>query len=139
MNNLCVECGNKAEENHHVIPRVLGGTFTVPLCSICHGLVHGLLGRGSHGELTRKGLDRKIVAELAYIWFHMIVENYTLDQVVVKSGLSKSKVKARLKRVNEMDVEWQKELFTEIVGDFSLATYKLYRRLNDGSDNYGQE
>jgi hypothetical protein len=37
----CFECGsNDTIENHHVVPRVLGGTKTIPLCVKCHGLVH---------------------------------------------------------------------------------------------------
>ncbi len=40
MNNLCFECDGPAEYNHHVIPQILGGTKTVPLCGTCHSLVH---------------------------------------------------------------------------------------------------
>jgi hypothetical protein len=39
----CFECG--ATDNlhsHHVVPRSLGGTKTIPLCERCHGLVHSL-------------------------------------------------------------------------------------------------
>lgn len=36
----CFECGNPADHNHHVVPRIFGGTKTVPLCVLCHGLVH---------------------------------------------------------------------------------------------------
>ena len=38
--NTCFECGNLAEENHHVVPKSLGGTKTIPLCTLCHGKVH---------------------------------------------------------------------------------------------------
>ena len=40
MTAACFECGAPAEHNHHVIPRSLGGTKTIPLCERCHGLVH---------------------------------------------------------------------------------------------------
>ena len=41
MKGFCFECENFENiENHHVVPRVLGGTKTVPLCIKCHGLVH---------------------------------------------------------------------------------------------------
>ena len=40
MSNVCFECGAPAEHNHHVVPKVLGGNKTVPLCTKCHGLVH---------------------------------------------------------------------------------------------------
>jgi hypothetical protein len=37
----CFECGKPAGHRHHVIPKSLGGTKTVPLCVECHGKVHG--------------------------------------------------------------------------------------------------
>lgn len=36
----CFECGAPAEHDHHVIPRSLGGTKTIPLCEKCHAKVH---------------------------------------------------------------------------------------------------
>ena len=36
----CFECGDAAQANHHVVPKVLGGTQTIPLCLKCHGKVH---------------------------------------------------------------------------------------------------
>ena len=37
----CFECGEtKNLQHHHVVPRSLGGTKTIPLCERCHGLVH---------------------------------------------------------------------------------------------------
>jgi len=38
----CFEC-DKTENlyNHHVVPRIKGGTKTIPLCEECHGKVHG--------------------------------------------------------------------------------------------------
>jgi hypothetical protein len=36
----CFECGQPAHHRHHVVPEVLGGTQTVPLCESCHGKVH---------------------------------------------------------------------------------------------------
>lgn len=38
----CFECEAEAVTGHHVIPRSLGGTKTVPLCARCHAKVHGL-------------------------------------------------------------------------------------------------
>jgi hypothetical protein len=38
----CFECGsNENIDFHHIIPVVLGGLMTIPLCVICHGKVHG--------------------------------------------------------------------------------------------------
>jgi hypothetical protein len=39
--NECFECGAAAQHHHHVVPRSLGGTKTVPLCALCHGKAHG--------------------------------------------------------------------------------------------------
>ena len=39
---LCFECGNNAEEEHHVIPRSLGGSNTIPLCKDCHKKAHNI-------------------------------------------------------------------------------------------------
>lgn len=58
----CFECGNPATENHHVIPKSLGGTKTVPLCSSCHMKIHGLDNTRraeSHIENTKRGLGAK--------------------------------------------------------------------------------
>lgn len=52
----CFECGEKAFHYHHVVPTVLGGTKTLPLCEKCHGLVHdkNFL---NHKQLTKTGLE----------------------------------------------------------------------------------
>ncbi len=38
----CFECDQPAAHQHHVVPRLRGGTRTVHLCEQCHGLVHDL-------------------------------------------------------------------------------------------------
>ena len=41
--NICFECGNNENIHmHHVVPQVLGGARTLPLCDKCHGKVHGI-------------------------------------------------------------------------------------------------
>ena len=38
---ICFECGGSEHiHQHHVIPKSLGGTKTIPLCETCHGKVH---------------------------------------------------------------------------------------------------
>lgn len=55
----CFECGAPAQHDHHVVPRSLGGTRTVPLCRICHGRAHGReRGFRPTNELTRDALLR---------------------------------------------------------------------------------
>lgn len=36
----CFECGGEAIHQHHVVPRSVGGTKTIPLCSECHRAAH---------------------------------------------------------------------------------------------------
>lgn len=39
--NICFECGSIEKiQNHHVVPKILGGTKTIPLCTSCHSKVH---------------------------------------------------------------------------------------------------
>ena len=55
----CFECD--ATENlhhHHVVPRSLGGTKTIPLCERCHGLVHSK-DFTSTSALTSKAMQKK--------------------------------------------------------------------------------
>ena len=65
MNNIliinldkCFECGGDMDEMHHVIPKVRGGKKTIPLCSKCHGLAHGIHRKGRHGDLIREGAKK---------------------------------------------------------------------------------
>lgn len=55
----CFDCDSVNDiHQHHVVPRSLGGTRTVPLCSRCHGLVHGRdMTRGA--VLARQALAHK--------------------------------------------------------------------------------
>lgn len=52
----CYECGRPATHRHHVVPRVLGGTQTVDLCSECHPKAHGKAGHWNTSQLTKEGL-----------------------------------------------------------------------------------
>ena len=61
MNYKCFECGtSECIQHHHIIPRSLGGTKTIPLCSICHGKAHGIKRNKQIdiGRLTKEGLMR---------------------------------------------------------------------------------
>lgn len=41
MRIKCFECGSIEKiQNHHVVPKILGGTKTIPLCTSCHSKVH---------------------------------------------------------------------------------------------------
>ncbi len=54
----CFECGRPSEYEHHVVPRSLGGTKTVPLCGLCHAKIHELKTINTR-ELTRRALQQK--------------------------------------------------------------------------------
>ena len=57
---FCFECGSTEDiEHHHVVPKSLGGTKTVPLCIKCHSLVHqkNLV---KFRELAKKGIQKRI-------------------------------------------------------------------------------
>ena len=54
----CFECGHVGNiHEHHVVPKVLGGTKTIPLCETCHGKVHDR-DIVSHRRLVRAGLAK---------------------------------------------------------------------------------
>ena len=54
----CFECDNQAQHNHHVIPKSLGGTATIPLCGECHSIVHGNPALISIGRLTSAAMQQ---------------------------------------------------------------------------------
>lgn len=56
--STCFECGAAATHRHHVIPQVFGGKNTVPLCDICHSLIHDRSFL-HHRKLVKKGLDNR--------------------------------------------------------------------------------
>ena len=71
----CFECGQKAVFDHHVIPKELGGTKTVPLCSDCHGKVHDkdltsmkVLRDQSAVKRYEKGIKPQGIAPVGYKW-----------------------------------------------------------------------
>ena len=57
----CFDCGEPAGHMHHVVPRSLGGSATVPLCTDCHAKAHNLPAGswGNHRKLTKQGIDRR--------------------------------------------------------------------------------
>ena len=57
MTATCWECNSTYDiQFHHVVPKSLGGTKTLPLCAKCHGKVHGTNKIGC-SELTKRGLQ----------------------------------------------------------------------------------
>ncbi len=56
----CWECEIETEDihHHHPVPRVRGGTKTIPLCESCHGKAHHRKGHMNTSALTKEGLRR---------------------------------------------------------------------------------
>lgn len=64
--DFCVACGAKKDlHNHHLLPRVKGGSDDeknlITLCHPCHRTLHGVFkdSWGNHSELTRAGVQAK--------------------------------------------------------------------------------
>lgn len=55
--DICYECGEPKEDMHHIIPKSKGGTKTIPLCSKCHGIVHGK-DFVTHRKLQKDGIEK---------------------------------------------------------------------------------
>ena len=57
----CWECEIETEDihHHHPVPRVRGGTKTIPLCESCHGKAHHRRKNMSTSALTKEGLAAK--------------------------------------------------------------------------------
>lgn len=54
----CFECGVDEDIHyHHVVPEILGGTKTIPLCCVCHGKVHNTDFLSSN-ELRKRGIEK---------------------------------------------------------------------------------
>lgn len=64
MDKECFECGSPAIQEHHVVPRSLGGTKTVPLCDKCHSIVHCSDSELSLARLQKAGSRKNRVTNL---------------------------------------------------------------------------
>ena len=53
----CFECNMPADHEHHVVPKVKGGTKTIPVCLKCHAKIHDRK-KMAGSELTKLGLKR---------------------------------------------------------------------------------
>lgn len=131
----CFECGAKAKEKHHLIPKSLGGTRTVPLCGSCHCKIHGVGGsRIEAVDLAKLGIYRKnalsFLAVMAWDkddvkWTVMAEDRYKSYQFF--SGdykLTKSQFDNRLKVIQQWESEQRWEWFMEIFEN-NRAEYEL--------------
>lgn len=115
-NDLCFECGDATQEWHHVIPKSMGGTKMIPLCSCCHSKIHGLGDRRDQiSELTKRGMNKKMSQQYHAIWwFHFkcanTEEGMTIDEMSKEFELSTDSIKRCIKRLKEMDSGFLKEI-----------------------------
>jgi hypothetical protein len=60
MNKSCFECSSIENiVDHHIVPKSIGGTKTIPLCQSCHDKVHGITPRNiSISKLTKDALAK---------------------------------------------------------------------------------
>jgi hypothetical protein len=108
--------------NHHVVPKIKGGTKTVPLCLSCHGKVHGV-NFLNHKELTKRGLAeaKKRGIKLGN------PQNLTYEH--------KLKGAEVIKRKKEENENWNsaKEFIREIMSnEFTYTLNEIANELNDG-------
>jgi hypothetical protein len=136
--NICFECSAPAEEDHHVIPQSMGGKKTIPLCSTCHSLVHGLgERRDQHKELTTRALNKKMPFNFYYVWWHYfkcVDEGDWKDVKELADDLEcgVEPIKNRIKRLKEMDSLFLQEISLPYMGYeyygtslFNLEPYDL--------------
>jgi len=89
---------------HHVIPKSIGGTKVIPLCTICHGKVHGFKIGSSHliklGQLKAKQRGVKIGCPRKVDYSEVIrlrKLNYSLSEIAIRVGSTKSGISKILK------------------------------------------
>ena len=62
----CFECSSiENTENHHVVPKSLGGARTIPLCSYCHSKVHDKKDTRI-GQLTKNVLGKRYCRKVPF-------------------------------------------------------------------------
>jgi len=130
--NICFECGNKATEQHHIIPRVYGGKRTIPLCSSCHMKVHGVSSEkriDNHKENVIRGLDKRRVWELFSVWYLTINKNFVTrsdfrvyyENFYNGRFFSVNKINKIMDRLNEIESDYLFHLFDNNINqEFSV-------------------
>jgi hypothetical protein len=119
----CFECGNSATEKHHIIPKVMGGKKTIPLCTSCHMKVHGLSitrKTDNHIENIKKGIDKVRAWDLFAVYQAMNLydaENINQVSLILKENLdfeiSPSQAKRLINRILDVDESYLQRLFDE--------------------------
>lgn len=77
----CINCGQEAAHEHHVVPRSVGGVGTVPMCEECHGKVHDRRFT-NHRVLTRIAYMKKHPEEACRVLWLMYAGCDSIEEVV---------------------------------------------------------
>lgn len=97
----CFNCDNVAEHLHHVVPKVKGGTKTVPLCTDCHSKVHDTTMATSY--LTKLGLMKAKAEYHAYIFWNYFVLKNTVKSIAKECMRTEQWVKNQIKKMLELN------------------------------------
>jgi DNA-directed RNA polymerase specialized sigma subunit len=135
MNLKCFECSS--EENihhHHVIPKILGGTKTIPLCAACHGKVHDrdILRMSNLAKIARKkegfktGRPKKISDNI-------------LDKTKKEKQLSLLENKTKNLKEKLENMKRKEELIELCFNDKSLSVKETCKELNISRSTYYRE
>jgi hypothetical protein len=126
----CFECEDEATEEHHVVPKSLGGTKTVPLCSKCHAKVHGLdktRRADSSSELIKRGHDRLRPWDLFATYDALVMRGIESASELVEifstelnTKINVGQAKTLIRRIEEVDEIYLKEFFYKHI-DHDLA------------------
>lgn len=132
----CVNCGGKGEHEHHIVPKVKGGIFTVLLCIECHGKVHDRDMSSSY--LTKLGMYKKSIHYLyfSYLFEWVIVRGYSIQDACnchfydFGEKLSSQKAKKYLKNMASLNPNDLMDLLDPI-WEFSNAKFHTRERMID--------
>jgi hypothetical protein len=79
-NAICLECGKPSHVFHHIVPKSLGGTRTVPLCYRCHSLIHSITAVNI-SALVKAGIA-KAIANGKHIGKPRKYDNFQVDKII---------------------------------------------------------
>lgn len=136
----CLECGAKATEKHHVIPKSLGGKLTIDLCSDCHCKIHGFTGNRINAvDLSQLGKYRKHIDSFAAVmaWDifdcsrHHDKKNRLISYHIFSGDykMTSSQLENRIKTINKWKFEKRWEWFHEIRNDGWNVTKAIILRV----------
>jgi hypothetical protein len=153
----CFECEKSEDQieihDHHIVPKSKGGTKTISLCCVCHGLVHGKRDMNI-GELTKGAMQtlikkNKTTGKVPYGFradfegklYKNREEILTLIQIedCRNQGLSFRKIVSFLNdqgTLNRQGRDWNDKLLRVIWKGWNKNGRDRYERLNAAIQNF---